>query len=270
MGSPILPTYLDAEMVSPDAQSDLGMLFCGQNQLQLPFDMQTCEQAPVYFSGWETDHSGGSEFFTEDTILAAGLSYTFQDDAPFIHSLGAGDNPSNTMHTVRSKQPSANAIALSPVSSPLGESSASRPDIKLRSASCKPKRTRRTPTGPKQEVRARECHNLVEKQYRTRLKAQFEALLAVLPIAQTLDHSDEATRGNPGQYLSRGQVLEAARERILKLERDLEEVASMRDELVRDLTGSLDYLHGSVDLRNRVRPPPSGDGAGLVETTCGR
>ncbi|KAI8722894.1 BHLH domain-containing protein [Fusarium sp. LHS14.1] len=229
-------------MVSLNTQNDLGMPFWEQDQLQLPSDMSACEQAPLYLSGRDTDHPGRSEFFTEDAILAAGLSDTLHDNAPFIPSLAVDSNASrgdNAMHAVCLEKPSSNPIAaFSSDSSPFEESRPSHADIKLRSASCKPKRsTRMASAGPKKEVRARECHNLVEKQYRTRLKAQFEALLAVLPIAQPLDHGDRLTRGGPGQYLSRGQVLDAARERILELEEELEEVASVRDDLLRDLTG---------------------------------
>lgn len=85
-------------------------------------------------------------------------------------------------------------------------------------------------------MRARECHNLVEKQYRNRLKAQFEALLAVLPVSQPLDCTRPIT-GNAqrGQYFSRGQVLDAARERILTLEEEIEQGTAVRDWLLSDL-----------------------------------
>lgn len=176
-----------------------------------------------------------SEFFTEDVILGAGLSDSLREGAPLVHQLG---NPSSVTHATGSSQASSNAATAFPADrDAAGKKHTVRPDIKLRSASSKPKKpSRRAPPGPKKEVRDRECHNLVEKQYRTRLKAQFEALLAVLLAAQPLGHHDGGASGaGLGQYLSRGQVLDAAKKRILRLEKELERVASERDRLLRDL-----------------------------------
>ncbi|KAF4341571.1 hypothetical protein FBEOM_4473 [Fusarium beomiforme] len=97
------------------------------------------------------------------------------------------------------------------------------PDIKLRAASQKPK-NRRQPLISKNPAHVRECHNLVEKQYRNRLKVQFEMLLAVLPASQTLTLANRESISSSGQILSKGQVLDLARERILELE---EEIASL-------------------------------------------
>lgn len=245
-------------MIPTHELNDLDLFCWEQDQFQIPLDMPPCEQctsgllpytmkqllsrpvhvAALYFSDWDTDHSARPDFFTEDTTLAAGLSDPLQDGSPLLHQLGAGGNPSNITQPVSPDQPSFNTTMALPADyDSVGERQAARPDIKLRSASQKPKRSpRRKPVGPKQEVHSRECHNLVEKQYRIRLKAQFEALLAVLPVSQSLENGDGTGRGSPGQCFSRGQVLDAARGRILLLEKELEEMASLRDELLRDLS----------------------------------
>ncbi|KAL5611012.1 hypothetical protein FOBRF1_007129 [Fusarium oxysporum] len=101
-------------------------------------------------------------------------------------------------------------------------------EIQLRSASRKPKNHRRRGPAAGIQTHARECHNLVEKQYRTRLKSQFERLLAVLPAAhaQSLAYRDSTAHSD--QVLSRGQVLDLARHRILELEDELEIVRGVR------------------------------------------
>ncbi|KAF5589959.1 hypothetical protein FPCIR_6588 [Fusarium pseudocircinatum] len=97
-------------------------------------------------------------------------------------------------------------------------------EIKLRVASRKAKNRRYKVTSDT-PAHVRECHHLVEKQYRTRLKAQFESLLAVLPASRTNTLADRDSSPSSGQVLSRGQVLDLARERILELE---EEIGIMR------------------------------------------
>jgi hypothetical protein len=70
-------------------------------------------------------------------------------------------------------------------------------------------------------LQAREAHNDVEKRYRNRLKACFERLLAVLPVARLQNATDETAAITLGQYFSRGQVLDAAMEHILRLENEV-------------------------------------------------
>ncbi|KAF4445379.1 hypothetical protein FACUT_9 [Fusarium acutatum] len=95
-----------------------------------------------------------------------------------------------------------------------------RSDIKLREASCKPK-DRRYQVNSNRTAHVRECHHLAEKQYRIRLKAQFESLLTVLPASRTKTLADKDSTPSSGQVLSRGQVLDLARERILELEGEI-------------------------------------------------
>ncbi|CAG7561942.1 unnamed protein product [Fusarium equiseti] len=60
------------------------------------------------------------------------------------------------------------------------------PEVKLRSASRKPKRTRQKISVAANVQRARNCHNNIEKKYRARLKQGFERLLAVLYTSMPL------------------------------------------------------------------------------------
>uniref|UniRef100_A0A0D2XT28 BHLH domain-containing protein n=1 Tax=Fusarium oxysporum (strain Fo5176) TaxID=660025 RepID=A0A0D2XT28_FUSOF len=94
------------------------------------------------------------------------------------------------------------------------------PDVQLqlRSASRKSKNRKRRGTAPSNPEHTREIHNLVEKHYRARLKTQFKRLLTVLPVAQAHSLADRDTTANIGQVLSRGQVLDMARNHIIELE----------------------------------------------------
>ncbi|KAF4435285.1 Allergen Fus c 3 [Fusarium acutatum] len=93
--------------------------------------------------------------------------------------------------------------------------------VKMRSASSRPKKVSKKPALPAHVVQARECHNNIEKQYRTRLKQKFERLLAVLQASNTKDESGgEGESEAPDCGYSRGEVLDFARQRILTLEED--------------------------------------------------
>lgn len=99
-------------------------------------------------------------------------------------------------------------------------------EIQLRAASQKPK-NRRYKVTSNTSAHVRECHHLAERQYRIRLKAQFESLLAVLPASRTKTLADRDSTPSSGQVLSRGQVLDLARERILELEEDIRIMGSI-------------------------------------------
>ena len=113
-----------------------------------------------------------------------------------------------------------------------------------------------------EERRARQSHNLVEKQYRNRLNQQFESLLAVLPADN--EHGPgggivggiggHQVKGGAGagddRRLSKAEVLEMARQRIRSLEQEsltlqqernelLENVGLMRDVAARQVMGKL-------------------------------
>lgn len=114
-----------------------------------------------------------------------------------------------------------------------------RSTTQLRTASRAPKRysqsTARKPAETPEEVKARAAHNQVEQQYRKRLNAQFERLLAVLPqLEYDEDGMDEDGGGGEGggrvgmeKRISKAEVLDLARRRIKALEK--ERVALARD-----------------------------------------
>ncbi|KAF4417976.1 hypothetical protein FACUT_11947 [Fusarium acutatum] len=101
-------------------------------------------------------------------------------------------------------------------------------ELKLRPSSRKSKNRKRHGAAPSNQLHARECHNLVEKHYRARLKTQFGRLLTVLPAAQGRSLAGRDMTASLGQVLSRGQVLDMARSRILELEGKIEFILNMK------------------------------------------
>ncbi|RBR16136.1 hypothetical protein FVER53590_13465 [Fusarium verticillioides] len=109
--------------------------------------------------------------------------------------------------------------------------------VKMRSASRRPKKVSKKPALPAHVVQARECHNNVEKQYRTRLKHKFERLLAVLQVSKTKDVSGgEGNSEAPDCGYSRGEVLDFARQRILALEEENRHLSDQVEHLERGVT----------------------------------
>ncbi|KAK0620990.1 hypothetical protein B0T14DRAFT_567704 [Immersiella caudata] len=86
------------------------------------------------------------------------------------------------------------------------------------------------------EGRIRRTHNLVEKQYRNRLNAQFERLLAVLPARHEMDEEEQG-RGDdvPDKTISKAEVLGMATQRIKMLEQQNRELLARQDQLMWDL-----------------------------------
>lgn len=128
-------------------------------------------------------------------------------------------------------------------------STASSRQSKLRSASRTSKNSRDKPNDTPEDRRTRASHNLVEKQYRNRLNAQFESLLNALP--DQVRHSDngggngnednESDQANdPDRRVSKGEVLEMARKHIQALERERNQLELENLEL----HGSLRKLKG--------------------------
>ena len=105
---------------------------------------------------------------------------------------------------------------------------------RLRSASRKSKNAGNKANRTSSEAHARECHNVVEKHYRNRLNANFAKLLAVLPPAQIEKHGAKFDP-NGCRCLSKGQVLDAARDHIVELEKEIESETVIRDALLRNL-----------------------------------
>uniref|UniRef100_L2FY12 Helix-loop-helix dna-binding domain containing protein n=1 Tax=Colletotrichum fructicola (strain Nara gc5) TaxID=1213859 RepID=L2FY12_COLFN len=81
------------------------------------------------------------------------------------------------------------------------------------------------PAETAEERRTRASHNLVEKQYRNRLNAQFEGLLNALPEQP----ADQERR------VSKAEVLDMARRHIKSLERERDELQRERGDLLRNL-----------------------------------
>jgi hypothetical protein len=118
---------------------------------------------------------------------------------------------------------------------------------KLRTASRKAKTPSKTAARnaiPHEVQVARASHNLVEKKYRSRLNGQFERLIAVLPSrGGSLDDMDGGGGGgllgddddDDARRLSKGEVLDLARQRIKALEKENKLLARERDQLVADV-----------------------------------
>lgn len=145
----------------------------------------------------------------------------------------------------RSQPPAATTAARPPEQSPNSTNNASR----LRSASRASKNSVSRPSDTAEERRTRASHNLVEKQYRSRLNAQFEGLLGVLPdpdLGQAEYIKTEAGVGTPAppadteqdpgdKKVSKAEVLERARAHIETLERQSEALARQREALLKSL-----------------------------------
>ncbi|KAM0428247.1 hypothetical protein ACHAPT_007148 [Fusarium lateritium] len=119
---------------------------------------------------------------------------------------------------------------------------------KLRSASRTSKNSRDKPNDTPEERRTRASHNLVEKQYRNRLNAQFESLLSALPEQARYggngngDDNESEGANDADRRVSKGEVLEMARKHIEALEQERNQLE--RENL--ELQGSLRQLKGSV------------------------
>ncbi|KAF5557016.1 hypothetical protein FNAPI_5594 [Fusarium napiforme] len=190
------------------------------NQPLMPIDLAT-EQVPAQSLSWDVDEYL-SEYFS-NTSSSPELPDYVQTCCPFNYlpnpttiSNHDADMVAPTIRTIEGS-PATEQQNLSPAQAAQG---AQMTDIQLRAASRKPK-NRRYKVTTDTPAHVRECHHLAEKQYRTRLKAQFESLLAVLPASRTNTLADRDSSPSSGQVLSRGQVLDLARERILDLEQEI-------------------------------------------------
>ncbi|KAH6976881.1 hypothetical protein EDB80DRAFT_593824 [Ilyonectria destructans] len=126
-------------------------------------------------------------------------------------------------------------------------STASSRQAKLRSASRTSKNSHSRPNDTPKERRTRASHNLVEKQYRNRLNAQFESLLSALPEQLRAGNNgngdtDESEGNDADRRVSKGEVLEMARKHIQLLEQERAELE--RENL--ELHGNLRRLKGSA------------------------
>lgn len=103
----------------------------------------------------------------------------------------------------------------------------------------------------------RRTHNLVEKQYRNRLNAQFDRLLAVLP-AQPESQAEPRRVGTedvPWKTISKAEVLGMATQRIMILEQQNSELLRRQDELIWRIE-SLGISNADASCVNAVLGPP--------------
>ncbi|KAL0931637.1 helix-loop-helix DNA-binding domain-containing protein [Colletotrichum truncatum] len=138
------------------------------------------------------------------------------------------------------------------VASTTASSSKTAPAPRLRSASRTSKNALQKPAETAEERRTRASHNLVEKQYRNRLNAQFEGLLNALPEQVRGPASTGADGGGDGggggggyesdpqpadqeRRVSKAEVLDMARRHIKSLERERDELQRERGDLLRNL-----------------------------------
>lgn len=120
---------------------------------------------------------------------------------------------------------------------------------KLRSASRASKNNHLNPPATEEERKNRASHNQVEKQYRNRLNAHFEALLNTLPdyMRGGEDEEDDGDR-----KISKAEVLEMARRYIISIERDYAAIEEERDEL-KDSVERLRWLVARTEEDNGKR-----------------
>lgn len=114
------------------------------------------------------------------------------------------------------------------------------------------------PASP-EKVQARRNHNIVEKQYRNRLNAQFERLLSVLPgehkslppgngeqhhrkAERRFSNSSGADSVAGDRRLSKAEILDVATNRITELEADRERLLSEKKEILR----SMEFLQSAA------------------------
>lgn len=163
-------------------------------------------------------------------------------DASVRTSPDAGSPSSASQNSRASVASKATSMASSNVSS----SSTSSRLSKLRSASRTSKNSYTKPSDTPEERRTRASHNLVEKQYRNRLNAQFESLLNALPENIRAGGDGEDSDGAPVDWgdrrVSKGEVLEMARKHIETLEQERDMLEREKNEL----QGSLHQLKNSI------------------------
>ncbi|KAK0743678.1 hypothetical protein B0T18DRAFT_188764 [Schizothecium vesticola] len=121
---------------------------------------------------------------------------------------------------------------------------------KLRTAARKQRKAAEKPLVPSpsddaaltpDERRARRNHNIVEKQYRNRLNAQFERLLAVLPSEHQRTPGDDSRDAEEShdtasdRRMSKAEVLEVATRRIKALEVERRRLYREKRELLQNI-----------------------------------
>ncbi|KAK0623457.1 hypothetical protein B0T14DRAFT_179202 [Immersiella caudata] len=128
-------------------------------------------------------------------------------------------------------------------------SSSGKGKSKLRSASRSSKNINHKPDETAEERRNRNAHNIVEKQYRSRLNARFEGLLGALPKSLRSPGTGE---GDEEVRLTKGDVLDMSMTYIRTLESQRSDLEKEHEEL----STSIACLHAM--LANESRPDLDG------------
>jgi Helix-loop-helix DNA-binding domain len=181
----------------------------------------------------------------------------------FDHTTNADTKPPKSSKKSKSVKPSPPASITS--------SGGGNHNIRLRTASRKPKVSRKASKASSsstlaedsveaevslrpEEVRARQTHNLVEKQYRSRLNAQFEQLLAILPAGQHGVHDPDRADGEVEEKrMSKAEVLDVATRRIKTLEQETYRLQQER----RDLLHNAELMNNAVERQRFGQGPTS-------------
>ncbi|KAJ3455758.1 hypothetical protein MRS44_017240 [Fusarium solani] len=140
---------------------------------------------------WGADISSGSERFAHDPSIAFGLSDISQPGPPSLDQKSTDGNSKDSRDSLELRRPATDKVNEPPLMGENGpldclacnsDSSSGHPDVKLRSASRKPKNSgcRKQPI-PKKALQVREAHN----------------------DARLQDATDETAAITPGQYFSR-------------------------------------------------------------------
>ncbi|KAL9564459.1 hypothetical protein ACKAV7_010911 [Fusarium commune] len=172
---------------------------------QMPLNLAP-EQATAQNLPWDGDEYLSSEYFS-NTYSSPELADYVQAGHPFNYVPSSDATPSHDADmqspTNSTNECSTTTIQQSQLSTQMVQAPLMS-EIQLREASSKPK-NRKYKVTSNTTAHIRECHHLAEKQYRTRLKSQFEGLLAVLPASRTRTLADRDSMQSSGQVLSRGQ-----------------------------------------------------------------
>ncbi|KAH6888490.1 hypothetical protein B0T10DRAFT_460270 [Thelonectria olida] len=155
------------------------------------------------------------------------VAYTCLADVVPAHTPGAADDDDDLSSDSAPSEPrrrSKRRSAATTASSSSSSVSKKRTAAQLRTASRAPRKKPnilpQRPTETVEDVKARAAHNQVEQQYRKRLNAHFERLLAVLP-APTSVVTGGRRDGIGEKRVSKAEVLDLATERIRTLERQM-------------------------------------------------
>ena len=226
----------------------MGLDPAGDTRAMAGFNFSPTSQTGSFFDGSpeSPDMAGGSELNFNGTTGIANYASTSLSSAP------ESPIPNREQHDNKRPKKSAPFIhaRAGSLSTSTSASSSNRggakgkPKRELRSASRTSKNKQERVAETSEDQRSRNSHNLVEKQYRNRLNAQFEDLLHTLPESTwsggaTLGGDGDEGRTNKGEKkrVSKAEVLDMARQRILFLEEENRKIGRENDDLRRRSIG---------------------------------